>query len=143
MRRFFVGMHLIDLKIVEALHLHKDMHLCRRVVGWSPFVGAAMMMGHLSALVCGYHWSLANVIGKSSLIVFFLLLCLSVTFGYCWIHRAFLLYNFVVNMVLEIQKIEPFGDVLAPSRWIMLGVGASLFLIYVRYKWIFRYKKKK
>ena len=39
MRRFFVGMHLIDLKIVEALHLHKDMHLCRRVVGWSPFVG--------------------------------------------------------------------------------------------------------
>lgn len=45
MRRFFVGMHLIDLKIVEALHLHKDMHLCRRVVGWSPFVGAAMMMG--------------------------------------------------------------------------------------------------
>lgn len=37
-------MHLIDLKIVEALHLHKDIHLCRRVVGWSPFVGAAMMM---------------------------------------------------------------------------------------------------
>lgn len=57
MRRFFLGMHLIDLKIVEALHLHKDIHLCRRVVGWSPFVGAAMMMGHLSALVCGYHWS--------------------------------------------------------------------------------------
>lgn len=57
-------MHLIDLKIVEALHLHKDIHLCRRVVGWSPFVGAAMMMAHLSALVCGYHWSLANVIGK-------------------------------------------------------------------------------
>ena len=43
MRRFFLGMHLIDLKIVEALHLHKDIHLCRRVVGWSPFVGAAMM----------------------------------------------------------------------------------------------------
>lgn len=136
-------MHLIDLKIVEALHLHKDIHLCRRVVGWSPFVGAAMMMGHLSALVSGYYWSFANVIGKSSLIVFFLLLCLSVTFGYCWIHRAFLLYNFVVNVVLEVQKIVPFGDVLDLSRWIMLGVGASLFLIYVRYKWIFRYKKKK
>ena len=37
----------------------------------------------------------------------------------------------------------PFGDVLDLSRWIMLGVGASLFLIYVRYKWIFRNKKKK
>lgn len=40
MRRFFVGMHLIDLKIVEALHLHKDMHLCRCSSGVVSFCGS-------------------------------------------------------------------------------------------------------
>lgn len=56
MRRFFLGMHLIDLKIVEALHLHKDIHLCRRVVGWSPFVGASVRPClWLSLVACQYH----------------------------------------------------------------------------------------
>lgn len=136
-------MHLIDLKIVEALHLHKDIHLCRRVVGWSPFVGAAMMMGHLSALVCGYHWSLANIIGKSSLIVFFLLLCLSVTFGYCWIHRAFCGYNFLVNACIEYEKLFGFGTLLTPARWFVLALGAVLFFLYFRRKWLVKHKKYK
>ena len=58
---------------------------------------------------------------------------------------AWMLANLIEFVLLQgvFDWIVPFGDILAPSRWIMLGVGASLFLIYVRYKWIFRYKKKK
>lgn len=62
MRRFFLGMHLIDLKIVEALHLHKDIHLCRRGCGVVSFCWGGNDDGAsvrpclwLSLVACQYH----------------------------------------------------------------------------------------
>lgn len=87
----------MDERILNSLHIHRNVHLAKLMVQFAPPVGAGLMMCHTAVLLMGYVWSVASVIARSALLVFALMVVLSVAFGFCWIHRAFCGYNFLVN----------------------------------------------
>lgn len=141
MRKFFNKMKIVDEQIVETLHIHRSVHLAKLMVQFSPPVGAGLMMCHTASLLCGRVWTIASVIARSALLVFALMVVLSVAFGFCWIHRAFCGYNLLVNACIEYEKLFGFGMLLTPARWFVLALGAVLFALYFRRKWLVKNKK--
>ena len=130
----------MDERILNSLHIRRSVRLAKLMVQFAPPVGAGLMMCHTAVLLMGYVWSVASVIARSALLVFALMVVLSVAFGFCWIHRAFCGYNLLVNACIEYEKLFGFGTLLTPARWFVLALGAVLFALYFRRKWLVRYK---
>ena len=143
MKRFFRKMKRMDERILNSLHIRRSVHLAKLMVQFSPPIGAGLMMCHTASLLCGCVWTIASVIARSALLVFALMVVLSVAFGFCWIHRAFCGYNFLVNACIEYEKLFGFGTLLTPARWFVLALGAVLFFLYFRRKWLVKHKKYK
>lgn len=131
----------IDERILDSLHIRRSVHLAKLMVQFAPPVGAGLMMCHTASLLMGYAWTIASVIARSALLVFALMVVLSVAFGFCWIHRAFCGYNFLVNACIEYEKLFGFGAFLTPARWFVLALGAVLFFLYFRRKWLVKHRK--
>ena len=141
MKRFFREMKRMDKWILDSLHIHRSVHLAKLMVQFAPPVGAGLLMCHTAVILKGYVWSVASVIARSALLVFALMVVLSVAFGFCWIHRAFCGYNLLVNACIEYEKLFGFGALLTPARWFVLALGAVLFFLYFRRKWLVKNKK--
>lgn len=144
MRKFFNKMKIVDEQIVETLHIHRSVHLAKLMVQFSPLSSRRRGTDdvcHTASLLCGCVWTIASVIARSALLVFALMVVLSVAFGFCWIHRAFCAYNLLVNACIEYEKLFGFGTLLTPARWFVLALGAVLFFLYFRRKWLVKHKK--
>ena len=79
-------------------------HRCARLlVGLIPPVGALLLLCHVIILLLGQDWHVASSVFKLSLCGFLLLIVLSKGFGFCWVNRLFITYNFIVSCCIEFQ----------------------------------------
>ena len=79
-------------------------HRCARMlVGLIPPLGALLLLCHVIILLLGQDWHVASSVFKLSLCGFLLLIILSKVFGFCWVHRLFITYNFIVSCCIEFQ----------------------------------------
>ncbi len=85
--------------------------------------------------VTGFDFPKIKIVVDCSLVV------LAVAFCFCWIHRAFCGYNLLVNACIKYEKLFGFGTLLTPARWFVLALGAVLFALYFRRKWLVKNKK--
>ena len=56
---------------------------------------------------------------------------LSIAYEFCWVHRAFVLYDYLVSISIEHQIEVGFGDWLHPVRILKIVIGLFLFFVFV------------
>jgi len=111
---------------------------CRRVgrflVGVVPTVGEFLMVGHCFTLLLGLKWHFASGLVKYAALWFVLLMVLSYAYQFCWVHRAFCVYNWTVSLCIDYQRNFGFGILLTPMRVTMLLGGLWIFYVFFKRK---------
>lgn len=118
-----------DASIIEKIggsqHFRK---LARIFIGTVPGVGTVFMTIHVLFLLLGHEYHLAEYMFDYSLVWFLLLTILSISFEFCWVHRAFCAYNYIISMCIHYQDVHGFGHHLHAARCAAFLLG--VFLIY-------------
>lgn len=136
MKEFYASMDRIDKFVLKKLHIDNPIHLTDKIVGFAPYVGALFMMIHTVGVIHGYQWTIAHAISKSALLAFIVITIMSIAFGFCWIHRAFCLYNLALNICVDYDFIIGFNDNQI-TAWTALAVGLCLFATFFRWLYLF------
>lgn len=98
---------------------------------YSPTVGAFAFMVHYSLLFLGVHSLMPDYIFDTSLLAFLFLWVSSKVFGFCRLHRAFIVYIALASFDVDLHKwVELPHSLLIPSA--MLIYGAVLFFLLAR-----------
>lgn len=94
-----------------------------------PVVGAIVMMIHVGLLLCGIELSVSEPVVITAITV--LLLTISYALEFCWLHRLFILYAYIVMMCIYIQERVGFGVMLEPVRIGVFVTGGVLIGLLV------------
>lgn len=106
----------------------------RLLVGIIPMVGAFVMFLHCCLLSLGYRARLTEWIYDCSVFGFVAWIIVSLAYGFCWVHRAFITYGVAVSFCIDFQRTVGFGSLLQPLHILMVGIGAFLLFVFVRLK---------
>lgn len=109
---------------------------------YAPFIAGMLMWVHVILRICGISSLVAeNLVGLPAIPC--LVCCVwSKTFGFCILHRAFILYTTLVTYCININTdIFGFGSLLTPIRWALFMIGLVLIIIFIikqcKYKYQF------
>lgn len=100
-----------------------------------PVLGELLMMAYVAFLLHGYNLMVMENVTRD--VFLSMLMCLFVLIngvlmfvsdilGFCWLHRAMFGYMALVGLCICYEQFVGFGDMLTPSRWLILGIGAVL-----------------
>lgn len=93
-----------------------------------PVLGALIMLIHVALLIFDIRIPIAeNLIGLSIMPYIFSYFA-SKAFGFCWLHRAFLTYIFIVDSCINFQRNVGFSDFLFFSHISVFVLGIALFV---------------
>lgn len=121
----------IDRLLVLKIGVTNSRRLGRFLVGLIPFIGTITFVIHCVLLIGGGESHIAGFLFKFAFLWFALLTILSIAFEFCWVHRAFLLYDYLIGVCIEHQEYVGFGVWLTPLRWFFLVFGLLLLLAFV------------
>ena len=109
---------------------------------YAQFIAGMLMWVHVILRICGISSLVAeNLVGLPAIPC--LVCCVwSKTFGFCILHRAFILYTTLVTYCININTdILGFGSLLTPIRWVLFMIGLVLIIIFIikqcKYKYQF------
>ena len=74
---------------------------------------------------------LVGYVVKYSFAIFFLLTVLSISYEFCWVHRCFVLYDYLISLCIEYQTRSGFGEWLIPARITSLVIGVLLIIAFI------------
>ena len=99
---------------------------------YAPFIAGILMWIHVILKI--YHIDLLiaeNLVGLP--IIPCIICCIwSKTFGFCLLHRAFIMYTTLVTYCININTdIFHFGNLLIPVRWCLFILGFVLIIIFI------------
>ena len=99
---------------------------------YAPFIAGILMWIHVILKI--YHIDLLiaeNLVGLP--IIPCMICCVwSKTFGFCLLHRAFIMYTTLVTYCININTdIFHFGNLLIPVRWCLFILGFVLIIIFI------------
>ncbi len=106
--------------------------LARMLIGSVPGIATLTMTFHVGFLLLGYDYDLAENLFEYAFIWFLLLTILSISFEFCWVHRAFCAYNYLISQCIRFQDHIGFGEYLTPARWIAFLLGVFLIYAFIR-----------
>ena len=100
---------------------------------YAPFIAGILMWIHVILKI--YHIDLLiaeNLVGLP--IIPCIICCIwSKTFGFCLLHRAFIMYTTLVTYCININTdIFHFGNLLIPVRWCLFILGFVLIIIFIK-----------
>jgi len=121
-----------DRWLVDKIGVVRSRRLGRLLVGIIPSIGCAAMVTHCATLLMGYDLHISAFLFKYSLLWWMLMTILSIAFEFCWVHRAFCAYNYIIGVLIEHQRLHGFGMLLTPFRWFFLLLG--IWLIYAFFR---------
>lgn len=101
--------------------------LIQKMLKYSVVVGCVLLTIHVGLLIIGYDMKFAEWMFGLSVLGFITMLMASYCLRFCWLFRAFLIYDFVVAQCIEVQRcFHPFGDFLQLARLIVFAAGVFL-----------------
>lgn len=106
----------------------------RLIIGVIPPVGALVMLAHCSLLTLGYRAKLTEWIFDCSLFGFVAWIIVSLAYGFCWVHRAFITYGVMISFCIDFQRSFGFGILREPLHIAMVALGVLLFYIFIKKK---------
>lgn len=123
----------IDTKIIRWIGVIRARRIARFTIGAIPTFGVLWFVGILSHnLLMDEPVYLVGYVVKYSFTIFFLLTVLSIAYEFCWVHRAFVIYCYLVSLCIEYQVRTGFGDWLPVARITSLAVGVILLFLFIK-----------
>lgn len=121
----------IMLRIIGKSRIWK---MSRLVIGLIPPVGSLVLLVHCLLLMAGIKVRLTEWIFDCSLSGFVAWIIVSLAYGFCWVHRAFITYGLMMAFCINFQRTVGFGSWLQPMHIAMITLGSFLFLVFIRKK---------
>lgn len=106
----------------------------RVVIGIIPPIGSLVMLLHCSLLSLGIKVKLTEWIFDCSLFGFVAWIVVSLAYGFCWVHRAFITYGVMISFCIDFQRTIGFGILREPLHLAMVALGVLLFYIFIKKK---------
>lgn len=75
----------------------------RLIIGIIPPVGALVMLVHCTLLSFGIRVKLTECIFDCSLFGFIVWIIISLAYGFCWVHRAFITYGVLISFCIDFR----------------------------------------
>lgn len=123
-----------DVKILSIISPRRCRRAGRFLVGIVPTAGAFFMTCHCAMLLSGWRVLFAPFTFKFGISWLVLITALSIAFEFCWVHRAFCLYNYLISSCIDYQNDVGFGDYLTIARLIALLLGVLLFIAFAKHR---------
>ena len=98
---------------------------------YMPVIAVAILVWHVAALLIGNAGVFAENTVAMPVLPAAVALLWSWAFGYCWLHKAMLVYILIVDTCMWYEQVFGFGALLAPMRWTVLLMGIALLVTLV------------
>ena len=102
---------------------------------YAPVIGAFIMFLHVFLLITNKNKLIADWTFSLPIIPAITAMIWSKTFGFCIMHRLFIVYICAISYCIKFEQAIGFGSLLLFSRWFLFIIGAILFIwLLVRFK---------
>lgn len=124
------------LERILLVHLGKSRiwKMSRVVIGFIPPTGALVMLIHCLLLTVGINVRLTEWVFDCSLFGFVAWIIVSLAYGFCWVHRAFITYGVLISFCIDFQRTVGFGIMLQPMHVTMVVLGSFFFFVFIKKK---------
>ena len=120
-----------DARIIRKLGILRARRLSRFLIGFLPVFGAVWFIVNVAMqMTIGESW-LLGLVFKHSFLWLVLITMLSIAYEFCWVHRAFVLYDYLVSLSIEHNVEVGFGEWLYPVRVVKITIGLLLFFVFI------------
>lgn len=120
-----------DARIIHKIGILRARRLSRFLIGFLPVFGALWFIVNVTLqITIGESW-LLGLVFKHSFLWLVLITMLSIAYEFCWVHRAFVLYDYLVSLSIEHNVEVGFDEWLYPLRIIKIALGLSLLFVFV------------
>lgn len=92
------------------------------------------MLVHCTLLSFGIRVKLTEWIFDCSLFGFIVWIIISLAYGFCWVHRAFITYGVLISFCIDFQRSFGFGVLRQPLHLQMVALGLLLFFVFIKKK---------
>lgn len=106
--------------------------LSRFLIGFLPVFGAFWFVVNVSWQIVGNESQLLGLVFKHAFLWMVLITILSIAYEFCWVHRAFVLYDYLISISIEHQIEVGFGELIHPIRIFKLAIGLMLFFLFIK-----------
>lgn len=121
----------IDTRICHKVGVLRARRLSRFLIGFLPVFGALWFIVNVTMQILIGESLLLGLVFKHSFLWLVLITILSIAYEFCWVHRAFVLYDYFVSLSIEHNVEVGFDEWLYPVRIIKITIGALLFFIFI------------
>lgn len=121
----------IDARIIHKVGIQRARRLSRFLIGFLPVFGALWFIANVSMQITIGESYLFGLVFKHAFMWMVLITILSIAYEFCWVHRAFVLYDYMVSISIEHQIEVGFNEWLFPIRVTKIIIGLLLFFVFI------------
>ena len=121
----------IDARIIHKVGVQRSRRLSRFLIGFLPVFGALWFIANVSMQITIGESYLFGLVFKHAFMWMVLITILSIAYEFCWVHRAFVLYDYLVSISIEHNIEVGFNEWLFPVRVTKIVIGLLLFLVFI------------
>ena len=121
----------IDDRIIYKVGVQRARRLSRFLIGFLPVFGALWFIANVSMQITIGESYLFGLVFKHAFMWMLLITILSIAYEFCWVHRAFVLYDYLVSISIEHNIEVGFDEWLFPVRVTKIVIGLLLFFVFV------------
>lgn len=101
---------------------------------YHPSSGCACYAGALHPALVRHSGKTHGWIFDCSLFGFIVWIIISLAYGFCWVHRAFITYGVLISFCIDFQRSFGFGVLRQPLHLQMVALGLLLFFVFIKRK---------
>ena len=121
----------VDARIIRKIGILRARRISRIMIGFLPVFGAAWFIVNVALQITIGESMLLGLVFKHSFLWLILITVLSIAYEFCWVHRAFIAFDYLVSISIEHNIEVGFGEWLYPLRVIKIALGLLLFFIFI------------
>lgn len=121
----------IDARIIHKVGIQRARRLSRFLIGFLPVFGALWFIANVTMQITIGESYLFGLVFKHAFMWMLLITILSIAYEFCWVHRAFVLYDYLVSISIEHNIEVGFDEWLFPVRVTKIVIGLLLFFVFI------------
>lgn len=122
----------LDTRIIRKIGVIRARRLARFLIGFIPTFGVLWFCGNLIYSLTGGQNVAVYFLLRYAFMTCLLLTILSIAYEFCFVHRLFILYNYIIGLCIEHQSRVGFGEWLLTARVVSLTIGLLLLFLFVK-----------
>ena len=121
----------LDTRIVHKVGIIRARKLARFLTGFLPVFGALWFIINVFLQITVGESFLFGLVFKHAFIWCAFITIISIAYEFCWVHRAFVLYDYLISISIEHNVEVGFGEWLYPLRIVKIILGLLLIFVFV------------